>query len=220
MKLRDIQEASYHVHPVVMWIKGKIRSRITKKVCLSHDDLYPSKDGYQLMLKEITKEFGNPREAPGAEGNIGPNVNYHWKTRDYEIHLFLWDWDSKTKKNIDEPKAGVCVQPIEDLNEASYAGEHPIIGIIKRTFQMRHRADQFYDIEQKDIKKVVKSLKRFLGEPRFHGTYTWYWSTRLDDKNAYAVDIGYDDEINPPYGITITHYNPTATRHYSSVGLP
>ncbi len=112
MKLRDLQEARYHVHPVVTWIESKIRSEITKRVCLSHDDIDPSKDEHQLMLREITKEFGNPKE--DHYGNV-PGQHIIWEVRgDYKIRLFLWDYDSKTKKHIDEPRTGVCVHPPGD----------------------------------------------------------------------------------------------------------
>ena len=107
MKLIDLQEVRYHVHPIVAWIEDKIRSGITKKVCLSHDDHDPSGDEHQLMLRELTKEFGDPKE----DDVMGQNIHYLWKVRDYKIQLFLWDFDSTTKKHLDVPRAGVCVYP-------------------------------------------------------------------------------------------------------------
>ena len=38
--------------------------------------------------------------------------------------------------------------------------------------------------------------------------HTYFWTVPVDDKNAYGLDIGYDETIFTPYGITINHFVP------------
>jgi len=94
---------------------------------------------------------------------------------------------------------------LQQLHEAGYAGDHAIVGVIKNMIAMQIVSDKFFDIQPNDLKHVVDSITKNFGKPRMYSDHTYYWIVNVDDHNAYALDIGYDEMIDPPYGITISH---------------
>ncbi len=112
MKLRDIQEARYHIHPMVSWIRSVTNSKFTKKTCLPKDHTHRPKHEFQLIIRELTNAFGEPRPDEG-EGD----PDWIWSVRGNQVRLFLWSYDSVAKKNVDEPRVGICIYPPSDPYE-------------------------------------------------------------------------------------------------------
>jgi len=95
---------------------------------------------------------------------------------------------------------------LKQLNEARYAGEHPVIKDIKDIFNGLGEF-KFWDLETKYVKGIVKSLTAIYGEPRVGDVRNpegnvYHWEPVVNDKR-YGITIGHDDEEDPPYGIEI-----------------
>jgi len=90
-----------------------------------------------------------------------------------------------------------------DLNEARYAGEHPVIAAVAKTLGTRSRQTTFWDIEEKDIPRILKSLTARYGEPvHSQGGHAHHWETQQRyGKNMIA--IGWDPDVDPPYGVEV-----------------
>ena len=97
---------------------------------------------------------------------------------------------------------------LKQLQEAGYAGNHAVVGVIKQMIDMEIKSDKFFDIEANELDHVVDSITKTFGEPKMQSEHTYYWTVPVDEKNAYGLDIGYDETIFAPYGITINHFVP------------
>ena len=105
---------------------------------------------------------------------------------------------------------------LKQLNEARYAGEHPVINEITDAFKQKFpnpRNDfqtKFWDLETKDVKEIVKSLTVMFGEPRVGNVRdpegnVYHWEPMFNDRR-YGITIGHDDQVDFPrwgYGIEI-----------------
>jgi len=112
---------------------------------------------------------------------------------------------------------------LKQLNEARYAGEHPVVNDIKDAFEhwpYRNFGDfrtKQWDLETKYVKGIVKSLTAMYGEPRVGDVRNpegnvYHWEPVFKDKR-YGITIGHDNQEDPPYGIEIYYIGePKPTR--------
>ena len=102
---------------------------------------------------------------------------------------------------------------IKQLFEVKYAGEHPVIKEITDAFKQeffRGFGDfrtKLWDLETKDVKRIVKSLTGMFGEPRVGDVRNpegnvYHWELVVK-KKRYGITIGYDSEADTLYGIEI-----------------
>ncbi len=102
---------------------------------------------------------------------------------------------------------------LKQLNEAKYAGEHPVINEIKSAFKeesltpRNNFPTKFWDLKMKDVKGIVKSLTAMFGEPNIGDVRNpegnvYHWEPVFND-SRYGITIGHDNLVDPPYGIEI-----------------
>lgn len=95
---------------------------------------------------------------------------------------------------------------LHKLHEARYAGDHPVIRIIKDIIDNQDSTrNNFYEIAEKDVPYLVRTITKLYGDPYVVAQNTYHWEHRPDPRRdiLYQIDIGYDDEYNPSHGIEI-----------------
>jgi len=99
---------------------------------------------------------------------------------------------------------------LKTLQEARYAGEHPVIARIEKAIKDRSHAN-FWDIEERDVGLLVKQLNKKYGnaatgdaqtlDPATHlmRPTSYHWTSGTD----YGISLGHDEEYSPPYGVEV-----------------
>ncbi len=106
------------------------------------------------------------------------------------------------------------------LQEARYAGDHPVINKLKAALKRLPRPQgesqtNFWDLEIDDVSSVVKSLTDMFGDPRVGSAGAgghkealhwdpkiYHWEPKFND-HRYGITIGHDGRADPPYGLEI-----------------
>lgn len=95
---------------------------------------------------------------------------------------------------------------LKDLQEARYSGEHPVIAAVADTLNSRDAGKiTFWDIEERDVSHIRKSLNAKYGESTPSGDgHSHHWTTpQKSGRLKNHITIGWDPEMDPPYGVEV-----------------
>lgn len=93
------------------------------------------------------------------------------------------------------------------LQEARYAGDHPVINKLKDILKRGLSRPKFWGLEMRVVSGVVKSLTDMFGPPRVGAAgdpdeNVYHWEPKFND-HRYGITIGHDRQSDPPYGLEI-----------------
>ena len=92
------------------------------------------------------------------------------------------------------------------LHEVRYQGEHPVIAAVADTLNSRDAGKiTFWDIEERDVPRILKSLTAKYGESRpSPDGHSHHWTIRQKSgRLKNHITIGWDPDMDTPYGVEV-----------------